>query len=130
DNGPLLGLLVWPGNDPAADYLTAAGTRRRVSSLSTGAEVDNPYFSVNKNKINAKNNRIISNVGVTITPFSWGNIRTNIGADYYTNQNLLLRHPESVMGFSSGGILDIADDITRNINIQNLLNFNSRQLTK
>ena len=129
DNGPLLGLLVWPSFDNAADYLTPAGIRRRVSTLAPNAEVDNPYFSVNKNKINAKNNRIISNLGLTLTPVSWANIRTNIGADYYTNQDLLLRHPESVQGFSSGGILDIADDITRNINVQNVLNFNSHPLT-
>ena len=130
DNGPLLGLLVWPGTDQASDYLTAAGTRRRVSSLSGGSEVDNPYFSVNRNKINTKNNRIISNIGLTVTPFSWGNIRTNLGADYYANQSLLLRHPESVLGYATSGILDIGDDITRNINVQNLLNFNSHQLTK
>jgi TonB-linked SusC/RagA family outer membrane protein len=130
DNGPLLGLLVWPASDRASDYLTAAGTRRRISSLGAGSEVDNPYFSVAKNQINAKTNRIISNIGVTITPFSWGNLRSNIGADYYTNQNLLLRHPESVQGVGLGGVLDIADDITRNINVQTLLNFNSHQVTR
>jgi TonB-linked SusC/RagA family outer membrane protein len=130
DFGPLLGLLVWPATDNAADYLTPAGTRRRVSTLSAGSEVDNPYFSAAKNQINAKNNRIITNIGLTITPGTWGNLRTNIGTDYYTNQNLLLRHPESVLGFSSQGILDIGDDITRDINVQTLLNFNSRQLTR
>jgi hypothetical protein len=90
--------------------------------------VDNPYFSVNKNKIGAKTNRIISNLGLTVMPFAWGNLRTNIGADYYTNQSLLLRNPESVQGILSGGILDFADDITRNINVQTLLNLNSRQI--
>jgi TonB-linked SusC/RagA family outer membrane protein len=129
DNGPLLGLLVWPANDQASNYLNAAGTRRQVTGLSPNAEVDNPYFSVNRNQINSKTNRIISNLGITITPFSWGNLRSNIGADYYTNQNLILRHPESVTGYLSGGILDIGDDITRNVNVQTLLNFNSRQLT-
>ena len=130
DNGPLLGLLVYPATSDATDFLTASGVRRRFTSLLGGAEIDNPYFSVNKNKINSKNNRIISNIGLTITPFSWGNIRSTLGADYYTNQNLLLRHPESALGYSAGGIIDIADDVTRNINVQNLLNFNSRQITR
>ena len=130
DNGPLLGLLVWPASDQASNYLNPAGTRRQIAGLAPNAEVDNPYFSVNKNQINSKTNRIISNFALTITPFSWGNLRSNIGADYYTNQNLLLRHPESSQGYLSGGILDIADDITRNVNVQTLLNFNSYQLTR
>ena len=129
DNGPLLGLLVYPATADASDFLTAAGVRRRFSDLTAGAEIDNPYFSVNRNKINSKNNRIISNISLTLTPFSWGNLRSTIGADYYTNQNLLLRHPESALGFSAGGIIDVADDITRNLNVQNLLNFNSRKIT-
>ncbi|HEY1106591.1 MAG TPA: TonB-dependent receptor plug domain-containing protein, partial [Agromyces sp.] len=49
DNGPLVGLLVWPVNNNAADYLTPAGTRRRVTTLTQGAEVDNPFFNVAKN---------------------------------------------------------------------------------
>jgi TonB-linked SusC/RagA family outer membrane protein len=124
DNGPLIGLLVWPGTDNAADFLSPAGTRRRVTNLGQGAEIDNPYFSVNKNKVNSKVNRIISNLTFTLTPFSWGNIKTQFGTDYYTNQNLILRHPESVTGVNYGGILDQADDITRNLTSQTLLNVN------
>jgi len=129
DNGPLLGLLVWPSTDNASDWLTPAGTRRRITNLGQNLEVDNPYFNVSKNKINAKNNRLIANLGVTLMPFSWGNVKTILGTDSYTNQNLVLRHPESAFGFSNGGILDIADDITRNLNMQTLLNFNDHALT-
>lgn len=127
DNGPLLGLLVWPSTDNAKDWLSPAGTRRRL--FAAAAEVDNPYFNVNKNKINSKNNRIIANLGLTFTPFSWGNLKTILGTDSYTNQNMILRHPESAFGITNNGILDDADDITRNLNAQTLLNFNSRQLT-
>jgi TonB-linked SusC/RagA family outer membrane protein len=127
DNGPLLGLLVWPSTDNASDWLSPAGTRRRL--FAAAAEVDNPYFNVNKNKIDSKNNRIIANLGLTFTPFSWGNLKTILGTDSYTNQNLILRHPESAFGITNNGILDDADDITRNLNAQTLLNFNSRQLT-
>jgi TonB-linked SusC/RagA family outer membrane protein len=128
--GPLLGLLVWPSNDNASDWLTPAGTRRRLTTLGQNLEVDNPYFNVSKNKINGKNNRLLATLGVTVTPFSWGNIKTILGTDSYTNQNLILRHPESAYGFSNQGILDIADDITRNLNMQTLLNFNDHALTR
>jgi TonB-linked SusC/RagA family outer membrane protein len=129
DNGPLLGLLVWPSTDNAADYISPAGIRRRLTNLAAASEVDNPYFSVDKNKINSKNNRIITNLGLTLTPFTWGSIRSYVGADYYANQNLILRHPESALGIKANGLLDVADDITRNLNVQTLLNVNSHPIT-
>jgi len=128
--GPLIGLLVWPQTDNAKDWLTPAGTRRRLTTLTASNEVDNPYFNINKNVINARNNRIIANLGLVVTPFSWGSIKTNIGMDSYTNQNMLLRHPESAYGNTVNGIFDVANDITRNINSQTLLNVNSHAVTK
>ncbi|MEO8577224.1 MAG: SusC/RagA family TonB-linked outer membrane protein [Gemmatimonadales bacterium] len=130
DGGPLIGLLVWPQTDNAKDFLTPAGIRRRVTNLAAQSEVDNPYFNVLKNKVNSKTNRIIANLGVILTPFSWGSLKTNIGADTYTNQNQLLRHPESAYGTTVNGIIDQADDITKNINVQTLLNINNRDITK
>jgi TonB-linked SusC/RagA family outer membrane protein len=131
DNGPLIGLLLWPQTDDAKDYLTPAGTRRRITAASTGsAETDNPYFNVLKNRVSSDNTRLIANLGLVLTPFSWGSLKSNIGLDTYNNDNLVLRHPESVYGFSNSGILDVAGDNTRNLNIQTLLNINSRRLTK
>ena len=127
--GPLMGLMTWPQTDNAQDFLTASGSRRRLTTLSAGTEVDNPYFNVAKNQINSKNNRIIANVGLTLTPVSWANLKTNIGTDAYTNSNLILRNPESVVGFNFNGLLDLADLIQRNTNAQTLLNFNPHQLT-
>lgn len=133
-NGPLLGLLAWPQTDDARNYLTPAGTRRKLSfpGFPNGlpSEIDNPYFSVNKNKINSKVNRIISNLGLTATPFSWMTVKTNIGIDAYSSQNMIVRHPESATGFSRGGLMDVANDNTRNLNMQNLVNFSKQKLTK
>ncbi|HLA90071.1 MAG TPA: SusC/RagA family TonB-linked outer membrane protein [Gemmatimonadaceae bacterium] len=126
--GPLIGLLIWPQTDDAQDWLTPAGQRRRLTLASASTESDNPYFSVNKNRVNAVNNRILTNVGFTLAPFSWSNLKTNIGVDAYTNNNLILRHPESAAGFANNGALDIADNFTRNISSQTLLNINAVQL--
>jgi TonB-linked SusC/RagA family outer membrane protein len=128
EGGPLLGLLVWPQTDDATNYLTAIGTRRKITTLGFGLEVDNPYFSVMKNNLNSKTNRVLSNLGLTISPVKWGNIKTNVGVDSYTNTSLMLRHPESSKGFANNGILDIANDITRNINVQTLFNLNKTKL--
>ena len=127
--GPLIGLLLWPQTDNARDYLTPAGNRRRLTTLAAGSEVDNPYFNVNKNFNNSKQNRIMANLGLTIAPFSWGNLRTNIGTDTYTNQNEILRHPESTFGISNNGVIDVANDMTRSNNVQTVLNMFSRPLT-
>ena len=128
--GPLIGLLVWPQTDQANDYLTAAGSRRRLTTLSQGSEVDNPYFNVNRNFNSNKNNRIIANLGLTISPFSWADVKTNIGTDTYTDQAEILRHPESTWGYANNGIIDVADDMTRSSNMQTVLNIHSRPITK
>ena len=128
DDGPLIGLLAWPDTNNAANWLTAAGTRARLTSLSAGSELDNPFFNVAKNKINAKTNRVIANAGFTILPVSWGNVRTNLGVDAYTNQNMLLRSPESQMAFTQSGLLDIDDDVTRDLNMQTVFNLNDLHL--
>jgi TonB-linked SusC/RagA family outer membrane protein len=127
--GPLIGLLVWPQTDNASDYLTPGGNRRRLTNLSASSEVDNPYFNIEKNSINSRNNRLLANLGFVLTPFSWGNLRTNLGVDSYTNQNQILRHPESAYGNTNNGIIDVANDITRSLNAQTVLNFNRQPLT-
>ncbi len=129
DLGPLIDLMLWPQNDNAKNYLTTSGLRRRLTSQTAGAELDNPYFNVNKNKINAKTSRVMVNLGLLMTPFSWGSLKTNLGTDAYTNQNLVLRHPESAAGFATNGVLDQADVVTRNLDAQTVLSFNSHPLT-
>ncbi|MEO7996383.1 MAG: SusC/RagA family TonB-linked outer membrane protein [Gemmatimonadaceae bacterium] len=130
DAGPLIGLLLWPGTDNAKDFLTPGGTRRRKTILAANAEVDNPYFNIAKNKINAKNSRLITNLGFTLNPVSWAFLKTNVGYDGYTTENLLLRHPESALGFTANGILDQADVIARNFNVQTLLSINELAIGK
>jgi TonB-linked SusC/RagA family outer membrane protein len=128
DDSPLIGLLAWPDTNNASNWLTPAGTRARITGLSAATEVDNPYFAVNKNRMNAKTNRIIANAGFTILPISWGYLKTNIGTDQYTTQNLMVRHPESALGSGFNGILDVNDEVSRNINVQTLFNVNERPL--
>src|SRR5437667_297047 len=128
--GPLIDLMLWPQTDNAKDYLTVSGLRRRLTSLAASDEPDNPYFNVNKDKINAKTSRVMINLGLLLTPFSWGSLKTNLGTDAYTNQNLVLRNPESATGFSTNGVLDQADVVTRNLDAQTVLNINSQPLTR
>jgi TonB-linked SusC/RagA family outer membrane protein len=127
-SGPLLGLLAWPSTDDAKDYLTASGTRRRLTTLASNFEIDNPYLSVDRNNTSSRNNRFITNLGLTFTPVTWASLNTRIGSDSYTNQLQVVRNPESALGAQFNGILDEADDITRNVNVQNVLEVNSRPI--
>jgi TonB-linked SusC/RagA family outer membrane protein len=132
--GPLLGLLVWPDTINAKDWLTEDGRRRRITTISAASEVDNPYFNVNRNLTESRTNRMNVNVGVTLLPVSWGNLRTNVGVDQYSQRIEVLRDPESsccapLSGVAANGILDQSTDVTRNITVQSLLNFNRQALT-
>jgi TonB-linked SusC/RagA family outer membrane protein len=129
--GPLLGLLAWPDTINARDWLTADGERRRVTTLANlASELDNPYFSVNRNRNIGRTNRINLNVGMTLLPVSWGNLRTNIGVDNYSSVYEIMRHPESTLGFAVGGVIDQSNDATRNISTQTVLNINPLKLTQ
>ncbi len=130
DAGPLMGLLLWPATDQASNYLTTAGGRRRITALTQTGEIDNPFFNVNKNNNNSINNRMLLNLGFVLTPLSWADLKTNIGYDGYTNASTIIRNPESVLGFTYNGVLDLNTDVTRNINIQTLFNVHPRALTK
>jgi TonB-linked SusC/RagA family outer membrane protein len=128
--GPLIGLLLWPANDDARNYLTPGGTRRRKTLATATAEVDNPYFNIAKNRVNARNQRLMTNLGFQLTPFSWSSLKTNVGLDTYTNENQIVRHPESATGFTYNGVLDLADAITRNFNVQTLFTINEQSVGK
>ncbi|HEX5521433.1 MAG TPA: SusC/RagA family TonB-linked outer membrane protein [Longimicrobiaceae bacterium] len=127
--GPLLGLLAWPQTDPAAEWLTPAGTRRRINEATAG-EIDNPYFNVNKNHISTQNSRTILNLGLRFSPFSWGYLKTNLGSDTYNNQSEILRHPESAYAYTNNGLIDVATDNVRNLSAQSVLNINRQKLTE
>lgn len=124
--GPLIGLLVWPQTDNASDWLTPAGTRRRITLQAATTETDNPYFNVNRNINHQKNNRLITNLGFVLTPFTWGSFKTNIGIDGYTNEIDVLRHPESAFAVANNGIFDQATDVVRNITVQSIFNVERR----
>jgi TonB-linked SusC/RagA family outer membrane protein len=128
--GPLLGLLSWPDTIDAKDWLTPEGTRRRITTLSSAAEQDNPYFSVHRNRNSGRTNRVNLNVGLTLLPVTWGNLKTNIGVDSYNSVYEVIRHPESALGFNAGGVLDQSSDATRNISTQTILNINPIRLAE
>lgn len=107
NNGFLLGLLSWPANDDVTQYLNPDGTRRTIIGSLSQQEIDNPFFTVNKNQSGDVTNRTIGNVQLNYTPTSWLSVVGRFGADLYATQSNLFLHRESYQGVSvappSGG---------------------------
>lgn len=119
--GPMIGLIRWPSGDDAENYLNPDGTRRKLSTSSS--EFDNPYFNVKKNDYWTKTNRLTNVTSLNIIPAEWLLIVGKVGFDFYSNQNNILRHPESNLALSYGGMLDDAVANNRSLNIEYYANF-------
>jgi TonB-linked SusC/RagA family outer membrane protein len=97
-NGPLLGVLTWPANDDMTVYLNPDGTRRRLlpdAPPTYYGEPNNPFFTMNKNVLQDKTNRFISNIMLNYDPVKWLTITGQMGADVFSTQGNNFNHPES-----------------------------------
>ncbi len=116
-NGYLLNLLTYPLNEDVTNYLNPNGTRRYITDGSTGTEVDNPFFDLNKNKANDKNSRVIANVSMMYDPFEWLNFTVRFGADANATQGYSSLHPESQRSPTLGlGKFEEYSDQSKNFN--------------
>jgi TonB-linked SusC/RagA family outer membrane protein len=114
--GPMIGLLRWPSGYDASDYLNPDGTRRQITGTSDA--IENPYFNVNKNDYWTKTSRISSVTVLNIVPNEWLSFIGKFGFDIFANQNYMLRHPESNLARSYGGLIDDAVANNRSLNYE------------
>jgi TonB-linked SusC/RagA family outer membrane protein len=121
--GPMIGILRWPSGNDSRNYLNADGTRRVLSGAS---ELENPYFNVAKNNYWTKLSRLNSVTALTIIPAEWFRFVGKVGFDIYSNQNYSLRHPESAMAYSYGGLMDEATMNKSDLNFEYYLNFKKK----
>ncbi|GAB2969051.1 SusC/RagA family TonB-linked outer membrane protein [Hymenobacter coalescens] len=84
--GYFVSLLTWPRNDDARNFLNPDGTRRRLNTLVGTQDADNPYFTVERNPVTDRTNRIIGNAQLSYDPFKWLTLSYNLGTDVYTEQ--------------------------------------------
>ena len=86
-SSPMLSALSWPLTDDMRNYLTTNGERRTVTG-SLGAELDNPYWGVERNPNYDKMNRVLGNIGFVYTPTNWLSMQGNAGADIFSQTGL------------------------------------------
>jgi ferric enterobactin receptor len=114
--GFLLSLLSWPVDDDIKNYQTASGNRRTIRGDILGAEDDNPFWDVYKNKNFDITDRINGSVTVGYDPFKWLNFTAIHGVDYYTTKGTWFIHPESNLARTVGGSLSQWNENQRLIN--------------
>lgn len=117
--GYLVGLLRYPSDQDASDYLTPAGTRRLTLENTTfDLDNDNPFFNINKNVRAESTDRTIGNVTLDISIKPWWTVTGRFGADIFTTNANRFFHPESNLGAPRSGWVENYTDIGR------LLNYN------
>ena len=109
-NSFYLGLLSYPADEDMTDYLLPGGTRKR---LTTGSEIENPYFDVTRNQLNDRGNRVISNVGLVYDPLNWLSFTGRLGIDAAENTYFVLYHPESNRASAVNGTINQANQTNR-----------------
>ncbi|GAB3498325.1 SusC/RagA family TonB-linked outer membrane protein [Spirosoma knui] len=115
-NSFLLGMLQWPASNDMSNYLNVDGTRRRITG---SAEIENPYFDVNRNQLSDRGDRAITNIGLSYAATDWLTFNGRVGLDVYSTQYLIKYHPESNRaGGTIGGSLDQSTDNNRTLTVQ------------
>ena len=99
-SGTLFGLLLWPVNDDARNYLNPDGTRRLLLGNGITGESDNPFFTFNKNNNFDKNQHTTAGIQLNYSPVDWLRFQGNFGADIDASQGNQFLHPESI--FNNG----------------------------
>ena len=106
-NGYMLNLLIWPANFDATKWENEEGGKELVFASTQNGEIDNPYFSVKRNRARDETNRYISTLGVNLTPLKWLTVSGRFGYDKYSTDGWTFYHPQSfILSRSTGGSQD------------------------
>ena len=120
NDGYLHSLITWPVDDDASTYLNANG-ERRVIGVSSFNEMDNPFFSTNKNFNLSQVNRLNANVQLHYKVVNNLNIALILGYDKSTSNGQILFHPESRVGSSRAGFYE--EYVLKNTLLNGVLKF-------
>ncbi len=112
-SGFLQGLIYWPVTDDASDYLNDDGSRRRFLGSDNIQEIDNPYWTVNKNQSFDKTDRINYNLSANYKVLPWLNLIARGSYDGFKQNGKSFYHPFSNDFYLVGGqIEDYTADYT------------------
>ncbi len=108
NGGYLLDLYEWPSNNDIRNYQDGNGSKLTTFNLiNVNSDFDNPIWSAHNNYSGDFTNRLVSTLGIDITPFKWLSVNGRFGYDTYKTDGYLYTHPQSfVLVNSTLGTLD------------------------
>ena len=90
--GAMNSVYRWSRNDDMRKYLNDDGTKYRMFEglQKLQDDVENPYWTVNRNVLGDKTERFTANINANLDLFDWWNVSYQVGTDSYLTRNSTL----------------------------------------
>lgn len=97
--GAMTGLYSWPRTEDMSHYLTETGQKYRLFEgiWDLADDKENPYWIINKDKLNDKTKRFTGSLNLAFEITDWWNIVARVGLDDYTTDAYGYIAPGSVV---------------------------------
>jgi ferric enterobactin receptor len=98
-NGTMTALYGWSRSENMSHWLNDDGTKYRMfgDKQDLSADVENPYWIINRDKLTDKNERLTANLNVNANITKWLNVSYRLGLDEYTNDSFTYIAPGSAV---------------------------------
>lgn len=95
-DGAMISLYLWPASNNMSNWINSSGERvPLVEGVDPEDDVDNPYWTINKNPIKDEVQRFIGSGYVTMAPKEWLSTTYRIGLDHYNTNTRSVVAPGS-----------------------------------
>ncbi|WP_212003282.1 SusC/RagA family TonB-linked outer membrane protein [Chitinophaga sp. HK235] len=123
--GYMESIMAWPRNDDMRVWLNPDGTKHRLlPDIDLDADIDNPYWVINRMPQSDKTNRLIGSAYANVKLTSWLDATYRLGVDNYTTQFENLVTPGSSVKLAwQKGMLSQTDRNYNYVNSNLMLNF-------
>jgi TonB-linked SusC/RagA family outer membrane protein len=127
--GAISSVYGWSRSDDMKKYLNDDGTKYRMFEglQELQDDVENPYWTINKNKLTDNTERITGSINANMNIFDWWNVSYRVGMDsYLTKNSTLIAENGAVKQLWQNGMMS-ENDLKFNYWSSNLMsNFNKK----
>lgn len=123
--GAMVSLYGWPKSENIKKYLNDDGSKYRMfPAEDLSSDIENPYWIVNKDKLNDKTNRFTGSINITYNLSNFINLAYRLGYDSYTTRDRAFIYPGSAVRETfQNGKLSENDDTHEYLSSNLMLNF-------
>lgn len=117
-------LMTFPSDIDARDYMNPDGTRKLLRNVAANAELNNPFWDVNKNLSNDKTDNFVGNLSLTANIAKGLTATGIIGINSFTTMGSMFYHPYSREAVTLGGFLSTFEQVYNGMNGTFRVNYN------